>query len=83
MLETIINVINPFFAAKQWEIKKKINTIYYSNIKDEFVITLLPSTGGIEVTIPLNEVRYKNTFYNINTVADYVKMHLNYYQNRM
>ena len=82
MLETIINVINPFFAAKQWQINEKPNTIFYSNKKDEFVITVLPNTGGIEVIVPLNEVRYKNTFYAVNTVIDYVKMHLNYYQDR-
>jgi hypothetical protein len=81
-METIFNVINPFFAGNQWQLNRNINTMFYRNKTDEFVITLLPSTGGIEVTVPLNKVCYKNTFYTLNTVVDYVKMHVNYYQTR-
>ena len=40
MLETIINVINPFFAAKQWQINEKPNTIFYSNKKLTGIINI-------------------------------------------
>ena len=79
MLETLLNVIHPFFTAKKWQPYQQDNTIYYRNKRDEFIITLLPKTNEIEITIPLHEVLYKNKFYNLNTAVEYVKMHLNYY----
>jgi len=84
-METIINVINPFFATKHWQIyKEKENTFCYRQRADEFIVTLLPQTAEIEITVPLNEVRYKNRFNKVNTEAaiDYIKMHLNYYHNK-
>jgi len=78
-METIFNVINPFFSQKWKFCKQAENTICYRNKTDEFVVTMLPKTGGIEITIPLKEVVYKNTFYNLNTAIEYMKMHLNYY----
>jgi hypothetical protein len=78
-METIFNVINPFFSQK-WKLYKQAeNTLCYRNQADEFVVTMFPTTGGIEIKIPLKEVVYKNTFYNINTAIEYMKMHLNYY----
>ena len=89
-METIFNVIHPLFVENNWLIQKKENTLCYSkqsssNQPDEFIIKHLPKTNEIEITVPLNEVDYKNTFNNtaMNTVVDYVKMHLNYYHTRL
>jgi hypothetical protein len=82
-METLFNVINPFFTQNKWQPHKKDNnTVYYRNKCDEFVITVLPKTNEIEITIPLHEVLYKNKFYNLNVAVEYVKMHLNYYHIR-
>jgi hypothetical protein len=81
-METILTIINPFFVSNQWQLQQKDNTLCYQYNKDEFVITLLPKTNEIEITIPLNEVRYKNKFKGVTTAIDYIKMHLDYYHLR-
>jgi len=81
-MESLLTVINPIFAANQWKMYKKENTIYYRNKEDEFKIALLPQTAEYEITIPLNEVLYKNKFYQLDKAVDYMKMHLNYYYSR-
>jgi hypothetical protein len=83
-METIFNVINPFFQASQWHLQKKENTICYKYKTDEFIINLLPKTNELEITVPLNDVAYKNTFnnYNLNIISEYLKMHLNYYHTK-
>ena len=78
MMETILTVINPVFDKIDWKCHKKENTLCYKNKGDEFVIELSPKTGGIKVNVPLREVIYYNTFYNIEAAADYIKMHLTY-----
>jgi hypothetical protein len=94
MIETIFNVIHPFFVQNKWRMYKKDNTLCYSkqsssNQPDEFIIKHIPKTNEIEITVPLNEVDYKNKFNNTNPdvitnmVVDYVKMHLNYYHSRL
>jgi hypothetical protein len=82
MMETIFNVIHPFFVKNKWNLHQKGNTFCYKNTSDEFIIKHLPQTNEIEITVPLYDVAYKNTFnnYNVNTVSEYVKMHLNYYK---
>jgi len=80
MMETIFNVIHPFFVENKWQSCKKANTVSYRNKTDEFIVTVLPKTAEIEITIPLHEVVYKNKFNTIPTAIDYLKMHLNYYQ---
>lgn len=88
-METIFNVIHPFFNQYQWHLYKRSNTLCYRNpyktSADEFVVTLLPKTNEIEITVPLDEVLYKNTFnnYTLDSIGAYVQMHLNYYHNRL
>ena len=79
MMETIFNVIHPFFVETKWKSCKKANTVSYQNQTDEFIVTVLPQTAEIEITVPLDEVRYKNKFTALPTAIDYLKMHLNYY----
>jgi hypothetical protein len=88
-METIFNIIHPFFDKTQtqtqtqtrWQCQKKENTLLYKCIHkcDEFIITVLPKTAEIEITVPLHQVQYKNKFTNVESAIDYVKMHLNYY----
>ena len=78
-MESLLTVINPIFDASQWQLYKKENTICYRHKQDEFTISLLPKTSEYEITVPLNEVVYKNKFYKLDTAVDYMKMHLNYY----
>ena len=80
MMETIFKAINPFFDENKWQSCKKANTVSYHNQNDEFIVTVLPHTAEIEITVPLDEVRYKNKFTVIPTAIEYLKMHLNYYQ---
>jgi hypothetical protein len=82
-METLLTVIDPLFAANQWQLYQKENTICYRHKQDEFKIALLPQTAEYEITVPLNAVRYKNKFYALDTAVDYMKMHLNYYHNRV
>ena len=82
-METLINCIHPFFDQNKWQLLKKgENTAFYKykTKYDEFIINFLPKTNEIEITIPLNEVSYKNKFYNVDTAINYLKMHLNYYK---
>jgi hypothetical protein len=78
-MESLLNVIEPMFAANQWQMYKKENTICYRHKQDEFKIALLPQTAEYEITVPLQDVLYKNKFYNLSTAVDYMQMHLNYY----
>ena len=80
MMETIFKAINPFFDENKWQSYKKANTLSYQNQTDEFIVSVLPQTAEIEITVPLHEVRYKNKFTVVATAIDYLKMHLNYYQ---
>ena len=80
MMETIFKAINPFFDENKWQSYKKANTLSYQNQTDEFIVSVLPQTAEIEITVPLHEVRYKKKFTVIPTAIDYLKMHLNYYQ---
>jgi hypothetical protein len=87
-MDTLFNVINPFFDRNNWRMYKKDNTLCYSHpftdrIADEFIITLLPKTNELEITVPLNDVLYKNKFINSTIAIDYIKMHLNYYHARV
>ena len=81
-MESLLNVIEPIFAANHWQMYKKENTVCYRHKQDEFKIALLPQTAEYEITIPLHEVLYKNKFYNLATAVDYMKMHLNYYDSK-
>ena len=87
-METLFNVINPFFDQNHWQLYKQDNSLCYINpirdrIADEFIITLIPKTNEFEITVPLNEVLYKNKLTNVKTAIDYIKMHLNYYHDRV
>lgn len=85
-METLVNCIHPLFDETKWQLlKREENTVYYRykpTYVVEFIIHLLPKTEEIEVSVPLNqEVLYKNKFYNVNTAVDYIKMHINEYEN--
>ena len=92
MLDTIYNNINYLFAVdtnavsnnavdtNKWTCSKMSDQLRYTNSfmpLDEFVIAT--DTSTINVTIPLNSVSYKTTFYNLNDAINYVKMHLECY----
>jgi|688.fasta_scaffold2607795_1 hypothetical protein len=76
MMETILTVINPIFDETIWKCDKKEDMISYKNKEDEFVIKVIPKTGGIKVSIPMREVIYYNTFYNLAEATEYLKMHI-------
>ena len=85
-METILNVINPFFAIYEWQLQNSNSgKICYKNKTpyDEFVIAMLPQTREISVIVPVDSVPYKQTFQTVATVVDYIKMHLDYYQQRI
>jgi hypothetical protein len=92
MLDTIYNNINYLFTdtdavsnnavnTKKWTCSKMSDQLRYTNSfmpLDEFVIAT--DTSVINVTIPLDSVSYKTTFYNLNDAINYVKMHLECYK---
>ena len=93
MLDTIYNNINYLFAVSnnavsnnaldtnKWTCSKMSDQLRYTNSfmpLDEFVINTNDTT--INVTIPLNSVSYKTTFYNLNDAINYVKMHVECYK---
>ena len=89
MLDTIYNNINYLFAksnnvkciGNKWTCSKMSDQLRYTNSfmpLDEFVINTNDTT--INVTIPLDSVSYKTTFYNLNDAINYVKMHVECYK---
>ena len=80
VVDTIYNNINYLFTNK-WTCSKMSDQLRYTNSfmpLDEFVIAT--DTSVINVTIPLDSVSYKTTFYNSNDVINYLKMHLECYK---
>ena len=75
-METFFTVIHPLFEGRKWRLDKKDNTVCYKKACDEFMITMLPKTKELEITIPLRDAVYKNKFYNPTDALEYVKMHL-------
>jgi hypothetical protein len=66
--------------TNKWTCSKMSDQLRYTNSfmpLDEFVINT--NDTDINVTIPLDSVSYKTTFYNLNDAINYVKMHLECY----
>lgn len=89
-VDTLFNHVQQFFTNNnKWSSSIQTANKVSFNSKyspyDEYVIEN-PSTNEITVSIPLNEVAYKKSFSlrkdNINSIVDYVKMHLEYYENK-
>jgi hypothetical protein len=76
-----------YIFNKNWKSQKTTNKACFNNISipfDEYVIER-HFLGEITVSVPLNEVAYKKTFLhndNINSIIDYLKMHVELYENR-
>jgi hypothetical protein len=67
--------------TNKWTCSKMSDQLRYTNSfmpLDEFVI--VTNDTDINVTIPLDSVSYKTTFYNLNDAINYVKMHLECYK---
>ena len=92
-VDMIFNNIQCIFNNNNWKTIQTNNKICFNSTTipyDEYVIEN-PSTSEITVSIPLNDVSYKKTFslkYNntnndtINAIINYIKMHLEYYENK-
>jgi len=79
---SLLNKLQPLFNTTKWHLSQtSANKVCYNNFQnplDEYIIET-PSTHEIQVSIPINQVAYRNTFFNMNEVINYVKMHLAYY----
>ena len=83
-IETLFTNINLFFNNKKWACAKTTNKLCFSNKHipyDEYVIEA-PSNDEITVSIPVNSVAYKKTFYNINEIVNYLQMHIDFYNEK-
>ncbi len=90
-MDTLTNSIHPDFMKYKWiysnskkpkdgnRVCYKVNQI--TNPYDEISIEYLPRTNQYEIIVPIGSVPYKKTFTDatIASVADYIRMHLNYY----
>ena len=92
-VDMIFNHIQYVFNSNKWKTIQTNNKVCFNSTTipyDEYVIEN-PSSSEISVSIPLNDVSYKKTFllkYNnsnndtINAIINYIKMHLEYYENK-
>ena len=91
-VDMIFNHIQYVFNSNKWKTIQTNNKVCFNSTTipyDEYVIEN-PSSSEITVSIPLNDVSYKKTFllkYNnnndtINAIISYIKMHLDYYENK-
>ena len=92
-METLTNIINKEFMKHKCFTNNNNNNnnnklCYKVNNQtmpyDEFIIEYVANTDEYNVTVPVNSVSYKKTFTDtsettINKMADYLKMHLDYY----
>ena len=91
-MDTLTNIVDKYFVEQQWIRSKvneqnKSNRVYYNspnkamNPYDEFIIEYLPVTNQYNIIVPIGSVPYKKTFTDetIMKVADYIKMHFDYY----
>ena len=84
-METLLNVIDPFFASYNWNrFQTNNNAVCYKNQNpyDEFVIKMVPRSHEISVSVPVDSVLYKQTFQTVSTAIEYITMHLDYYQRK-
>lgn len=89
-LDVILDIIRPFFCQKNWFEEKTSNKFSFCNNNDpyaEFVVALPNAidtnaidTNAIDVSIPVKDVSYKKTFFNINEATSYMKMHVKNYE---
>ncbi len=93
-MDTLTDSIHPDFMKYQWrfssstksnEPKDSTRVCYkvnqQTNPYDEISIEYLPRTNQYEIIVPIGSVPYKKTFTDatIASVADYIRMHLEYY----
>jgi hypothetical protein len=74
-------VSNNAVDTNKWTCSKMSDQLRYTNSfvpLDEYVIATNDTI--VNVTIPLDSIAYKTTFYNLNDAINYVKMHLEYYK---
>ena len=91
-METLTNIVDNYFMERRWSYSKvneqnKSNRVCYNNKNkitnpyDDFIIEYLPLTNQYDIIVPIGNVPYKKTFTDatITSVAEYIKMHLDYY----
>ena len=91
-METLTNIVDKYVMERQWNCSKvneqnKSNRVCYNNTNkltnpyDDFIIEYVPLTNQYDIIVPIGSVPYKKTFTDetITRVADYIKMHLDYY----
>ena len=89
-VETLFHHIQQIFDTSNWNAFTTSNKVSFNSTSipyDEYVIEN-PTSREITVSVPLNEVAYKKTFPiqtdendTINAVINYLRMHVNYYEN--
>jgi hypothetical protein len=83
-LNNLISLVQPFFNKTNWQSSYTTDKVaFYNAIEpyDEYVIGFTP-LNEINVSVPIKSVAYKQTFFNINDVVAYVKMHLDFYEQK-
>jgi hypothetical protein len=85
-MEILLNTLTPLFEECNWYISKSShdnNKICYksSNPYDEFIIEMITKSNEFITIVPIDNIPYKKIFINMNTLIDYMKMHLMYYEN--
>jgi hypothetical protein len=87
-MDSLFNVINPSFVNYEWKLSTKTSDLlcYQKENPYDVISISIPNTNTIDVTVPIGKNTYDNLLYkktfnniNLNTVFDYVKMHLDYY----
>ena len=91
-MNALLKIMDPIFTNYNWQRiydnnNKNENIIKYINNQpyDEYRIETLTQHNRIipdfKITVPINNVLYKKTFYNtnLNEVVNYLNMHLSYY----
>jgi len=93
-MDTLTNIVDKYFMEYKWISstinEQKSNKVCYNtdqlnNPYDEFIIEYFPRTNQYEIIVPVGSVPYKKTFTDatITSVADYIRMHLDYYKKQL
>lgn len=86
-MNTIINNIHYLFNSSKWNCTKTDNKVVFRNKEsplDEISVEIPQPTdyyNSINVSVPVKTVNYRQRFMNINDAINYVKMHVELYEN--
>jgi hypothetical protein len=85
-IKNIFRLVQPLFNTQRWKVKNSLNQVVFYNTNeayDEYVIAVDYKYNSLNVSVPIETISYRQTFFNVTDVIDYVKMHLECYERKI